>query len=96
MARCVNQVDLMSLPVKCNCSSPNSDSTLPFLFHVVHNSVAIVNLSRVLYCSSIEKHALSACSLPSIDVSNNADISNFCQVYLNQIWLKIPYLLMCL
>ncbi len=82
MTRCINQVDLMAFPVKCDSSSPDSDSTLPLLFHVVHYGVAIVDLTRVLNCSSIEKHALSACGLASINVSNNTDISNFCQVYL--------------
>lgn len=48
MARCVNQIDLVPLPVESCCGSSDCDTSLPLLFHVVHHRIPMVNFSRAL------------------------------------------------
>ena len=76
----VNQVDLVSLPVEGHSSCPDRDTTLAFLLHVVHDSVAVVDLTRSSQSTCVVQHALSDCRFASVDMSDDPDIPNHIDV----------------
>ena len=44
MPRCINQIDLVPIPIESNSCCSNSNPTLSFLLHIVHYCVAIMYL----------------------------------------------------
>ena len=76
MPGCIDEIDLMTLPMKGNSCCPNSDATLPFLLHVVHQSVTMMHLTRSVQPSRVVKHPLSSGCLASVDVSYDTDVAN--------------------
>lgn len=81
MARGVNQIDLMVFPIEGNSCCPNRYPAFAFLFHVVHNSVTMMNLTRFVDSPSIEQHSFSGSCLTCINVGYYTNVSDHAKIF---------------
>ncbi len=63
VARCINDVDLMFLPVACCGGSGNCDTSLLLLHHPVHGCSAFVHFTNLVRFTRVVKNALRASGL---------------------------------
>jgi hypothetical protein len=82
MPRRVNDVDsvlgillLHALPKTRSRSRGNRYTSFLFLFHPIHNGIAVMNLTQLVGDTRIKKDALSRCRLTGINMSHDTDIA---------------------
>ena len=81
MARRVDKVELISLPLEGDSGCSDRNSTLAFLLHVIHDRVAMVHLARMLNAPRVKEHTLSQGGFAGIDMRNDTDVANTCDVW---------------
>ena len=62
-------------PIAGSSSGSNSNTSLLLLCHPVHGCTTLVGLTYLVSLTGVEKNSLGSCSLTSIDVSHDTDIS---------------------
>ena len=77
MARRINDVDTMVLPMAGRRSRRDRDAALLLLDHPVHRSRTIMNLTDLVVDTRVEEDTLSSRRLTGIDVSHDTDITRF-------------------
>ena len=77
VARGVDDVDGMSFPMAGRSSGSNRNTTFLFLYHPVHGGSAIVNFTDLVNLAGVEQDTFSGSSFTGIDVSHDADVSDF-------------------
>ena len=80
MSRRIDEIYLMIFPTKTCRGCSDGDSALPFLLHVIHDSVSVMNLSRVCNDSCIVEYPFSCGRLTCVNMSDNSKISNFVDI----------------
>ena len=77
VARRINDVDTMVLPVAGGSCGSNGDTALLLLNHPVHGSSAIMNLTDLVVYTRVEEDTLRGGRLTGVDVSHDTDITSF-------------------
>ena len=77
MPRRVDNVDSMIIPESCSCRRGDGDSPLLLLLHPVHGGGPFVNFTHTVDSSRIVEDTLGGGGLPCINVSKDANISDF-------------------
>ena len=77
MSRGVDDINLMVLPETGRRSGGNSNTTLALLLHPIHLGRTLVYFTNFVLFSGIKEHTFRHCGLTGINVSNNADVTNF-------------------
>ncbi len=73
--RCVDDIDMVSLPVTSGGRGRDRDPALLFLFHPVHGRCSFVHLTDLVRDTSVEQDTFSGSRLTSVDVRDNTDIT---------------------
>jgi hypothetical protein len=76
----IDQMKLMSFPRESDGCRGDCDSALSLLFHVVHHSVAIVNVAQTFNVARVKKHSLGSGRFACIHMSNDADVAHISNV----------------
>jgi hypothetical protein len=72
----INNIYLTMMPEASSGSRGNRNPALLFLFHPVHDSVAIMNLTQLMRPTSIIKNPLSCCGLSGVNMGHYAYIAH--------------------
>ena len=83
VARSVDDVDLVVLPVDVGRGGGDGDSTLPLKLHGVHGGAYAILSTDIVDCMdlvAIVKDALTECSLAGVDMSTDTDVSHIFEV----------------
>ena len=83
MARGINDIDTMVLPVTSSSSGSDGNTTLLLLLHPVHGSCAFMNLTNLMVDTCVEEDTLSSGCLTGIDVSHDTDITSLFETILS-------------
>ncbi len=76
VSRGVNDVDLVAIPLSGRRGRRNRDAALALLGHPVHDGGAFVDFTNLVGTAGVVKDPLSRRGLASVDVSNDADVTN--------------------
>ena len=80
MARSINKINIIALPLEMSGSRLNSDSFFSLKFHKVHSSTHFIrtfHLMDGLDFASIEQNPLRKCCLAGVDMSRHTDVPDF-------------------
>ena len=77
VARSVDDVDPVVGPEACRRGGGNSNSALLLLDHPVHGRRTLVNFADLVVLTGVVEDPLRGRGLAGIDVSHDADVSNF-------------------
>ena len=77
VSRGVDDVDLVVQPEGSRRRRRNRNTALLLLHHVVHRGRAVVNLTHPMYPAGVVQNSLCGCCFASINVGDDADITNF-------------------
>jgi hypothetical protein len=75
VARGINDVYGMALPITRGHRRRNRDSSFLFFQHPVHGGFAIVNFSHFMDASGVEENPFRYGRLAGVDMSNDTDIA---------------------
>ena len=75
MARRVDDVDPVVVPIAGRRGGGNGDAALLFLLHPVHGGRAIVDLAHLVGAAGVIKDTLGRRRLAGIDMRHDADIA---------------------
>ena len=75
--RGVDDVNGMAFPMTGRSCGSNRNTTFLFLNHPVHGGSAIVNFTDLVSLAGVEQDTFRGSSFTSIDVSHDADVSDF-------------------
>ncbi len=75
VARGVDDVDAMVVPLGGGGSGGDRDATLLLLFHPVHHRGALVNLADLVRAARVIEDALGRRGLARVDVGHDPDVS---------------------
>src|SRR5438105_2656894 len=76
MAGRVDNVNLVAFPETSNRGSHNSDTPLAFLGHPVSGRLALVHGANLVFQPRAVQDALSCRGLTSVNMGNNAQVTN--------------------
>jgi hypothetical protein len=79
VTRGVNDVDAASVPVAGSSCGCDRDTSLLFLFHVVHGSSTVVSLTQFVVYTCVKQNTLRGSGLTGINVSHDTNISSIFQ-----------------
>src|SRR3954465_14110614 len=74
MARGVEDVDAMVVPLTCGGGGGDRDPTLLLLLHPVHDGSALVDLAHLVGAAGVVEDALGRRRLARIDVGHDSDV----------------------
>ncbi len=85
VARGIDQVDVVAVPLHRGRRTGNRDAALPLQVHVVHGGAgpAALDFLHAMDPAGIEEYTLTKGSLSRIDVGRNADVTEFTQVHVS-------------
>ena len=83
VARRVDEVDVVAVPLDRGRGAGDRDATLPLQVHVVHRGAgaAALDFLHAVDTAGIVQHPLAESGLPGIDVGRNANVTEFAQVH---------------
>ena len=77
VARGVDDVDAVAVPVAGGRGRGDGDAALLLLDHPVHGRGALVDLADLVVLAGVEEDALGGRGLARVDVGHDADVANF-------------------
>ena len=80
MAGRVQQVDVVVAPIEFDTSAEDRDATFLFFGIVVGVGGSMVDTTDPMLGSAKEQHSFGDCRFTGIDVSDDADVTKFCDV----------------
>ena len=79
VSRRVDEVERMFLPIKGNAGGLNGDVSFLFFGIVIGNGGALVDHSDFVYEVGVEEHSFGNGRFSSVDVGDDADVSDVLQ-----------------
>jgi hypothetical protein len=73
---CVDEVDLVVVPVEGDGGGADGDAAGALLWQVVHSGGALVDLARLGEGAGVEEHALGCGGFAGVDVCDYADVAD--------------------
>src|ERR1039458_6273152 len=77
MPGCVDNVDLVILPVTGDGGANDGDASLAFLSHPVGSGVTLVHFADFVFQAGTIQNTFGSRGFPGINMSNNTDVANF-------------------
>jgi hypothetical protein len=74
--RCINDVNLVIQPVTSYGCRLDCDASFSFLLHPVCDGRPVIHIAHSVRAAGVEQHPLGGRCLPSVNVSDDADIPN--------------------
>ena len=75
MARRINDIDLIALPLGCHSCRNDRDAAFALLLHPIGNRSTIIHGTNPMGHACIEQDSLSGSRFTGINMSNDADVS---------------------
>src|SRR5579871_77642 len=75
MSRRVNQVDLIVVPQRSDCSGSNGNAARSFFWQVVGGGLTVVDLAHLVKHSGVIQNPFGKRGFSGVDVGNYADIA---------------------
>ena len=77
MARSVDDIDCIALPVRGDCGRGDGDSPLLLLLHEVHGCSPVIDFADTVDFACIIENSLSCCCFSCVDMRHDSDIAHF-------------------
>jgi len=72
--RCINDVNLVILPVTSYGSRLDGNAPLTFLLHPVCNGCPVIYVAHSVRAACVKQDPLGGCRLPSVNVGDDANV----------------------